>query len=88
MLKKQFLLQTLNINTISNRNCHKEIALSVLIELAIIQKVGLKWLPWGSDCHNLFQIMSDNILVPLLGSEGKPSLGNKSRVLILRTNIN
>ena len=61
MLKKQFLLRNLNINTISNINCHKERAISGLIELAINLKVGLKWLPWGSDCHNVFQTLSDNI---------------------------
>ena len=73
-------MQTLNLDIISNRNCHKERALFGLIELAINLKVGLKWLPWGSDFHNLFQILSDNILAPLSGSEGKPFLGNNIKV--------
>ena len=70
------MLQILNLDIISTRNYHKERALSGLIELAISLKVGLKWLPWGYDCHNLFQILSDNIVAPLPGSEGKPSMGN------------
>ena len=58
-LKNNFLLQTFKLN-ISDRNCQKERALSGLVELATSLKVGLKWLPWGSDCHNLIQILSDN----------------------------
>ena len=80
ILNKQFLLQILNLDIISIINYHKERALSGLIELDINLKVGFKWLTWGYDGQNLFQILSDNILALLPGSEGKASLGNDIKV--------
>ena len=79
-LRNNFYCKLFKINIISNRNCQKERALSGLIELAINLKVGLKWLPWGSNCHNLIQILSDNISAPLLGTKGKSSLGKQYKV--------
>ena len=52
------MLQILNLDIISNINYHKERALYGLIERAINLKVGLKWLSWGYDRQNLFQILS------------------------------